>query len=426
MSKNSEIYALVDCNNFYVSCERVFRPDLIGKPVGVLSNNDGIIVAASEELKRLGINRGDAAFKLKKEIAQHKITLFSSNYALYGDISARVMKTLSLFTPDIEVYSIDEAFLLLTGFEDRDLSQYAKLIKQTVQKWTGIPISIGIGETKTLAKVANHIAKKNSQYRGVFDITKTRNKAPYLERVPTDKIWGVGHRYARMLDRNGITNALQLSCAPYPWVRKNMTVVGLRTVMELNGISCIDLERDVPPKKEIVSSRSFGRPVTELQELKQAVSEYCTRAVEKLRQDKQLASQIMVYLTTNRFKNEPQYANFDYVQLTVPSAYTPSFIQAAQRILKNLYREGYRYKKVGVMLSNFVHESQVPGDLFDPSYLDDRRKEIMECIDQINRKWGSNTISYASSGVNKEWQMRRKLLSPRYTTNWREIPKVKA
>ena len=205
-----------------------------------------------------------------------------------------------------------------------------------------------------------------------------------------------------------------------------MTVVGLRTVMELNGISCLDLERDVPPKKEIVSSRSFGRPVTELAELKQAVSEYCTRAVEKLRQDKQLASQIMVYLTTNRFKHEPQYANFDYIQLTIPSAYTPSFIQAAQKILENLYREGYRYKKVGVMLSNFVHESQVPHDIFAPSYLDDKRKEIMECIDKINRKWGSNTISYASSGVDKQWQMRRQFLSSRYTTNWQELPTVKA
>ena len=347
-----DIFALVDCNSFYAACEKVFNPQLADKPVGILSNNDGIIVALSPELKQLGITRGTPGFKIDKQlIRKHNVRIFSSNYALYGDMSNRVMQILTQFTPDLELYSIDEAFLSLSGFGYLNLTDYGRKIKDTVWKWTGLPISIGIGPTKTLAKVANHFAKKHSFIENVFDITNHPDKDKILRWVNVEHIWGVGRQYARMLRRNGIENAYQLSQAPDKWVQKKMTIVGLRMVKELRGISCIDLETDINPKKEIVSSRSFGAPVIELRDMQEATATYCIRAVEKLREEKQVASQITVFLTTNRFKNEPQYANYATARLLLPSAYTPDFLKAVQKILKNIFRPGYKYKKSGVMIS---------------------------------------------------------------------------
>jgi len=419
--------ALVDCNSFYASCEKVFNPYLADKPVGILSNNDGIIVALSNELKKLGISRGDAAFKIDKSFIQkHNIKLFSSNYTLYGDMSSRVMDTLSLFSPDIEIYSIDEAFLSLAGFGHKDLTKYGKEIKWEIRKRTGLPVSVGIGPTKTLAKIANRFAKKHSFTEGVFDITDHPDKNKILRWVEVQHIWGVGRQYAKMLHRNGITNAFELTNAPDKWVQNKMTIVGLRMVKELRGISCIDLEQDIKPKKEIVSSKSFGEPVTELQDLLEATSDYCGVAVKKLRSENQVASLIIVFLSTNRFKNEPQYANYAKARLPLPSGYTPDFIHAAVKILKNIYRPGYRYKKVGVMLADIMHQSKAPLDLFQPTYLDDERKIIMDCVDLINDKMGSHKITYASAGVKKPWQMKREQLTPSYTTSWEHIPVVKA
>jgi len=425
MSKNT--VALVDCNNFYASCEKVFNPHLADKPVGILSNNDGIIVALSNELKKLGISRGTAAFKINKHfIKKHDIKLFSSNYTLYGDMSARVMNTLSSFTPDLEIYSIDEAFLSLSGFEHLDLTDYGRQIKKTVWLHTGLPVSVGIGPTKTLAKIANRFAKKHNFAEGVFDITKHPDKDKILRWIEVGHIWGVGRQYAKMLCRNGITNAYELTQVPDNWVQKKMTIVGLRLVKELRGISCIDLEIDIKPKKEIVSSKSFGNPVTELQDLMEAISDYCSVAVKKLRSQNQVASLVIVFLSTNRFKNEPQYANYAKVRLPLPSAYTPDFIHAANRIIKKIYRPGYKYKKVGVMLADIMHQSKTPLDFFQPTYLDDYRKVIMDCMDDINNKMGSHKITYASAGIKKPWQMKREKLTPSYTTSWKHIPVVKA
>jgi DNA polymerase V len=422
-----EIVALIDCNNFYVSCERVFRPDLEGKPVGVLSNNDGIIVSASNELKALGLGRGTNPYHEMNAMRKHKVQLFSSNYALYGDMSARVMKTLSMFTPELEIYSIDEAFLSLKGFEHLDLIEYGLEIKQTVQKWIGIPVSVGIGPTKTLAKIANHIAKKYKKFGGVFDITDHPNFDKVLKSVSVGKVWGVGPQYSKMLKKNGIENALQLSKAPENWVQKRMSIVGLRTKKELCGTSCIDLDLDISPKKEIITSRSFGKPVTALEDMKEALSTYCHIASEKLRNQNSLASQVMVFISTNRYKTEePQYSNYSSVKLSVPSAFTPDFIIPANRLLTYMFRKGYKYKKVGIMLSNIISERIAPLDFFAPCYLDDKRKIIMEKMDKINSTHGSDTIAYAGSGVKKEWKNRREKLSPKYTTNWKEIPKVKA
>jgi DNA polymerase V len=421
-----EIYALVDCNNFYASCERVFQPNLAKKPVGILSNNDGCIVAMSQELKNLGVTRGQPYFKMKYLIQKYDVKIFSSNYSLYGDMSARVMKTLATFTPEIEVYSIDEAFLLLTGFEKSDLTKYGQEIRKTVQKWTGIPVSVGIGRTKTLAKIAALIAKKYPRFQNVFDITDHPKMDTILETIPVEKIWGVGFRYAKMLNKYGFHNAYQLSTAPDEWVKKQMTIVGLRTVKELRGISCLDLENDVIARKEIVSSRSFGKPVTELQELQEAAATYCTRAVEKLREQDLVASQVMVYITTNRFKEEPQYANFVSGRLAVPSAYTPEFLSKIKTLLSTIYRPGYSYKKVGIMISDIIHQKKAPLDFFAPCYLDDRRKVIMDKVDSVNRRWGSGTLRYAASGIEQKWSMKRELLTPRYTTCWKELLKVKA
>jgi DNA polymerase V len=421
-----EIYALVDCNNFYASCERVFRPNLARKPVGILSNNDGCIVAMSKEMKDLGITRGVPYFQIKHLIKKHDITIFSSNYSLYGDMSARVMKTLATFSPEIEIYSIDEAFLSLQGIEKEKLTEFGQNIRQTVQKWTGIPVSVGIGRTKTLAKIAARIAKKYPGYRNVFDITDHPKLDNILETIPVEKIWGVGFQYAKMLKKYGYNNAFELTNAPDNWVKKRMTIVGLRTVKELRGISCLELETDMLSRKQIVSSRSFGQPVTKLEELQEAAASYCTRAVEKLREQDLVASQVMVYLTTNRFKNEPQYANFISAKIPVPSAYTPDFLVKVKEMLKSIYRSGYSYKKVGIMISDIVHQKNAPLDFFAPCYLDDKRKIIMDKVDSVNRRWGSGTLRYAASGMEQKWSMRREFLTPRYTTCWQELPLVKA
>jgi len=425
--KRHEIFALVDCNSFYVSCERIFQPQLENKPVGVLSNNDGMVVALSSEMKKLGIKRGDPAFKIGNFLKKHDGVLLSSNYTLYGNISARIMQALQQFSPDLEIYSIDEAFLRFTDLPEQDLDLLGKKIRATIQTWIGVPVSVGFGSTKTLAKIANRVAKKFSSTEGVYNLCDHPNLPKVLKWLEVDNIWGVGRKYAKMLHSNGIHNAWQLANTDYPWVKKQMTVVGLRTTMELNGISCIDIEMDIAPRQEIVSSKSFGKPVSDYQEISEALSAYCVRAVEKLRSQNLVASQIMVFLTTNRFKKElPQYANYALTRLPVPSAYTPDFLIAARSVLKQVYREGYEYKKVGVMLADLMHESQAPLDFFAPTYLDDKRKDIMDCIDKINKEMGRDVLTYAGVGVEQNWQMRREMLSPRFTTCWQEIPIVKA
>jgi DNA polymerase V len=284
------VYSLIDCNNFYVSCERVFNPKLEGKPVIVLSNNDGCVIARSNESKALGIGMGVPVFKCKDLIKKHKIQVYSSNYTLYADMSQRVMDTLAQFTSDVEVYSIDEAFLSLSEFMSLNLTEYARDIRSTVKRWTGIPVSIGIGSTKTLAKVANKLSKRNPQYGGVFDITSHTQMNELLEQIRVEDIWGIGRQYTKLLNQNGIYTALQLKNASDTWIRKHMSVSGLRTVWELRGISCIPLEEAPPSKKAIISSRSFGRPVESLEELKEAIASYISRASEKLRAQQSVTS----------------------------------------------------------------------------------------------------------------------------------------
>ncbi|MEA1972322.1 MAG: Y-family DNA polymerase [Candidatus Cloacimonadota bacterium] len=420
-----KIYALVDCNSFYVSCERVFRPDLENKPVGVLSNNDGCIVALSSELKKLGVTRGEPEFKMRHLIKQHNITLFSSNYTLYGDMSARVMKSLQKFTPHLEVYSIDEAFLSLTGFGEHDLVEYGKEIKYKIEKWTGIPVSVGIATTKTLAKLANHIAKKYKKFEGVFSLVDHPKFEEVLNVVPVNKIWGIGRKNAKKLRKNSYYTALDVIGIEEHWMKSNFTIIGLKTLRELKGKPQSNLEESIPNRKSIVSSRSFGNPITKLENLQQSIIFHTAIAAKKLRKQNLVASSIMVFISTNPFKNEPQYANYQSEKLSIPSAYTPDFQHIAIKLLDSIFQEGFSYKKAGVMISNIVAEEDSPIELFDTAYTDGSKKDIMKTVDLLNKKFGDHTIHFGLSKKNDSWKMKSQKLSPKYTTDINEIATVK-
>jgi DNA polymerase V len=424
-AKRNEIIALVDCNSFYVSCERVFNPKLEGVPVAVLSNNDGCIVSRSNEVKALNLPIGTPAFKYENLIKKQGGALLSSNYTLYADMSNRVMQTLAVFCPDIEIYSIDEAFLNLGGFRIRDLSAYGQEIRDTVRKWTGIPVSVGIGSTKTLAKIANHIAKKYQGYKGVFNMLNHPEMDRILQSVKVADIWGVGRQYEKFLNQHQIFNALQLRDAEEKFVDHYMTSVGHKTVLELKGNSCIDMDEAPSPKKGIVTSKSFSKQVSSLSELEEAVSSYITRATEKLRSQNSVAGHLMVFLNTNRFKDGPQYNNAASTTLFPPTAYTPELIHAGLELLKDLYLPGFEFKKAGVMLTDIIQEEDVPLTFMADNYLDDHRKKLMETVDFVNRKMGQDTLFYASAGVRNDWEMKRAKLSPKYTTRWSEIPRVR-
>ncbi|HOH79730.1 MAG TPA: Y-family DNA polymerase [Candidatus Cloacimonadota bacterium] len=422
---DQQVIALVDCNNFYVSCERVFDPSLEGKPVAVLSNNDGCMVSRSAEIKALGIPMGAPGFKYEGLVRQHGGTLLSSNYALYGDMSARVMETLSHFAPEVEIYSIDEAFLVLTGLRLKDLEEYGRKIRKTVTQWTGIPVSVGISTSKTLAKVANHWAKRVPGFKGSLALMDEDRIAKALQKTPVGEVWGIGRQYEKFLIQNGINTAWQLRNANEKFVDHYMTVVGHKTVLELQGFSAIEIDEVPSPKKSIVVSRSFGKQVESLAELEEAVSTYITRAAEKLRVQDSVAGRMMVFLSTNRFKEGPQYSNSLQTVLSPPSAYTPDLIRIALELLRELHLPGFEYKKAGVMFSEIIPSGDVPLSFIETNYLDDRRKVLMDTVDKINRRSGRDTVFYASSGVKKEWQMKRARLSPAYTTRWSDLPRAK-
>lgn len=419
------VYALIDCNQFYVSCERAFAPYLENEPVGVLSNNDGCLVALSPELKRLGVSRGMPCFKIKEIVGNKKVYLFSSNYELYGDMSSRVMKIISSMADDIEIYSIDEAFLLFKNIHQQfNIYEYAKQIKIKVKNETSIPVSIGLAKTKTLAKVANKIAKQSKE--GIFDLTHKADIDKILSQVDINDIWGVGNKYSKKLNRYGIYTALDFINAPDYFIRKEMSVVGERTQMELKGIPCIEIESVTPKPKSIVCSRSFGKPVSEYNEMLESVSLFCSKAVKSLRRKKQVAKTLTVYVTTNPFKDTKQYANFIQGSLLDYSAYTPDFIILAKKLLEKIFKENYLYKKSGVMLTDIISENNIYPNLFGNSYGNDNRHEVMNVLDKINHKYGKDKLFFASSGVKNNWTMKRELVSPRYTTRWAEIAIVKA
>jgi DNA polymerase V len=381
------IFALVDCNNFYASCERVFHPVLEGKPIVVLSNNDGCVVARSNEAKALGISMGVPEFQIRPLLRAHHVQVFSSNYRLYGDMSQRVMETLEQFCPDLEVYSIDEAFLSLLGFQRRDLTDYGQQIRRTVKQWTGIPVSVGIAETKTLAKLANRIAKRTPDTGGVCNLLTCADRDALLGRIAVEDVWGIGPNHARLLKQHGITTARQLRGIDDQWIRKRLGIVGLRLVMELRGVSCLDLDQCPAPKQSLTCSRAFGKLINTLGEMEEAVSVYTSRVAEKLRHERLAATVLTVCLTTNEFKEGPQYSNALTLTLPIVTDSTADLIKSALQGIRVIYRDGYHYKKAGVMLTGLVSASQTQADLFD-SQDRGRTKRLMSVLDAVNDRWG--------------------------------------
>ncbi len=422
------LLALVDCDAFYVSCERVFRPDLIGKPVAVLSNNDGCVVARSQEIKKLGVKMGVPVFQIQHLVKQHNIQLLSSNFSLYADLSARVMTILEEFAPRLELYSIDEAFLDLTGVCQQDPIAYGHRIKKSVVRATGIPVCVGMGPTKTLAKLANFAAKKWKKTGGVLDLSDPVSREKLMRIVPVGEVWGIGSHTTAKLNQIGIHTVWDLATQPSQRMKTQLTIMVARTVMELNGIPCLELEEIAPNKQQIVCSRSFSRRLTEYRELSEALAEFCSRATEKLRRQQSVTDCITVFIRTNPFNpQEPQYQPAASIKLDAVTQDTRTIIATANRLLRGIFKTGYGYHKCGVQLSNIQPESS-PGqmELFDfvDNGLPTENRQLMKVVDQINRRF-PKSVSVAASGFDKSWKAKADRVSPHYTTDWRELVSVK-
>ncbi|TKI05963.1 translesion error-prone DNA polymerase V subunit UmuC [Martelella alba] len=417
------MFALADVNSFYASCETVFRPDLRGVPVVVLSNNDGCVIARSREAKQLGIKMGLPYFRLGELMRRQRIAVFSSNYALYADMSARVMSILESLAPRTEIYSIDEAWMDVTGINASvPYEIFGRQVRTAVQRATGLTVGVGIAGTKTLAKLCNHAAKQWPATGGVVALNDPARLRKLMSLIPAEDVWGVGRRIARRLDAMGIRTALQLADANTAFIRKTFNVVLERTVRELRGESCIALEELAPAKQQIVCSRSFGGRVTALEDMRQALCRYAERAAEKLRQEKRYCRQIAVFIRSSPYAvDEPYYANATSEQLLTATQDTRDIIAAAQRGLTRIWKEGPRYAKAGVMLNDFAPNRQAQLALFDTHPPRPASGELMAVLDSINQN-GIGRIWFAGQGIAPAWTMRRDMLSPAYTTRWRELP----
>lgn len=415
------MFMLADVNSMYCACEQVFRPDLKGRPVAVLSNNDGALVAINREGKNLGLKRGMPFFQAKEIIKNQNVTVFSSNYSLYGDMSARCMTILESLAPAITIYSIDEAFLHVAGIDATEsLEDYGHRVRDTVLQQTGLTCGIGIAQTMTLAKLANHAAKTWPATGGVVDLTNRDKQRRLMALLPVSEIWGCGRQLTKKLAAMGITTALQLADSNQALIRRTFGVVLERTVRELNGVPCISIDA-LPAKQQIIVSRSFGQRVTQLQDLRQAVCQYAERAAEKLRREKQYCRHISVFARTSPFSpHDPYYANSNSVRLMLATQDTRDIVAAAVKALDAIWRDGFRYQKAGIMLNDFCDKSgQI--DLFDEQPPRAGSEQLMKVIDGINQS-GLGKVWFAGQGINKAWTMRRELLSPCYTTRLQDIP----
>ncbi len=410
--------ALIDVNNFYVSCERVFNPKLENKPVVVLSNNDGCAISRSNEAKELGIKMGTPWFKFKEFAKQENVTALSSNYTLYLDMSHRVMTLLSKFSPDQEIYSVDESFLDLTSFKSKDLIKYGQQIKTKIKQWTGLPVSIGIGSTKTLSKLANHIAKKNPSFKGVcnLNVMDEDTLETWMSHFPVSDVWGVGRSLAPKLNQLGIISVLDLKHADPDYIRQQFSIVLEKTVRELNGVMCIELKDVEEPNKEIIVSRSFGRRVRDKQELIEAVTSYTTRAAERMRKQESVATSLYIYIRTSPHDDKKQYANGVNIPLFQPSDDTMVLTNAALLGLDYIYREGFDYQKAGITLCNLTSKHKMQGNLFSDTISNSR----MRVMDTINQRW-KGKLKLGSEGITKEWEMKAQFKSRNYTTNWNQL-----
>lgn len=409
------VYFLVDCNQFYVSCEQVFNPKLQAKPVVVLSNNDGCVVARSKEAKALQIPMGAPVYQYAELFKREKVHVFSSNYTLYGDMSQRVMRVLSHFSEQMEEYSIDEAFLQIAC---QDPIFLAKQIKQKVLQWTGIPVSIGIGATKTLAKLANDIAKKRD---GIFSFCNKMKIDPILEKLAPKEVWGIGSRLSQALLAEGICNAKAFKDLPDHWIKHRFSVTLLRTAWELRGIPCLDLHDAPLERKSITRSRSFGCKVTDLIELNEALCSYADDALENLRKEHLLPSFVTVFLTTSPFI-EKAYSNSYTLVLPEPTHYTPAVCRLAKDALKRIYRHGLPYKKTGIVLGGLVPEHSFQPDLFQLRTCNPQKQlQAMQVFDDVKIRYGKSALRFASEGTHQKWRMQRGSVSARFTTSWNEL-----
>jgi DNA polymerase V len=414
------MFALVDCNNFYASCEHLFQPKLEKKPLAILSNNDGIVIARSPKAKALGVKMGQPAFELKDDIEKGKLKVLSSNFSLYADMSQRVMQTLSTYSPDMEIYSIDEAFFLLE--KESNLRAKGIEMRKKVKKWTGIPISIGIAPTKTLAKLANEAAKKGET--GVLVLSDSAEIEERLGATDLEEIWGIGSRLSQKLRRKGIYTAKQLRDCEDNWIRKLLGVTGYRTVLELRGVPCFELmEEPEKKKKSIVCSRSFSQKIDTLSVIEAAVASFATRAAKKLRDQKSLAGFLSVFVATSPF-SEPYVSHSCHVQIPNPTSFTPELITLAKEGLSKIYQPGLGYKKAGILLADFIDEEAAPLDFLTPRPTSLKKAKAMKIVDAINARAGKEAIRFASQGVGKKWQGARSHVSPKFTTSWSELLKI--
>jgi len=421
-SKNK--IALVDCNSFYVSCERLFDPSIIKKPVIVLSSNDGCVISRSTEAKALDIKMGEPYFKVEKIVKKNNVKVFSSNYSLYGDISRRVMKTLKQFSPQIEIYSIDEAFLDLSSIKNEDLFDYGNKIKKTVLKWTGIPTSIGIAATKTLSKAANHVAKKEKS--GIVNLINSKQIDEILSKININDVWGVGRQLTKFYIKNGINTAHQLKNMHNGWIKKNTNVFGSRTAMELKGISCTSLEIYQEKRKNCCISRSFGRKVTKLEELSASITTHCLNAAEKIRSDNQTTKRITVFIRTSPFqKDKNYYANSKDIDLPIRTNDSIELVKQALVALRYIYRKGYKYQKTGIILSKLNDINIYKKNLFSSINNEEKRKKLMKAIDYTNIKYGRHALSIAQTGLRKKWNIKKQYSSKIDTACFSFLPTVK-
>ena len=418
-SKKNKI-ALIDCNSFYVSCERLFNPKINNKPTVVLSNNDGCVISRSVEAKKIGIKMGEPYFKVKELVKKNNVHIFSSNYALYGDISRRVMKTLKSFSDKIEIYSIDEAFVDLSHIEEKEVENYGKQIRERILKWTGIPTSVGISNTKTLSKIANHIAKENKT--GVIYLKENIDET--LKNFHITNIWGVGKQLSKLYIKNGIDTAYKLKNISNTWVKKSTNVLGAKTVMELRGIACISLETQEAKRKSCCVSRSFGKKIESLEKLKESITTHCLNAAEKIRNDSQTARSITIYIRTSPFdKNRKYYSNSITIDLPVATSNSLELVKSAIKGLKKIYKYGYFYQKAGIILSKLREASENEFNLLAP-IMENKSQTLMKAIDFTNAKYGRNAISIAQAGINNSWQMKREHSSQIATASFASLPKI--
>ena len=417
------MYAIIDCNNFYASCERVFNPKLNDKPVIVLSNNDGCVIARSNESKKLGIKMGVPAFKIKHIVNKHNINVFSTNFSLYGDMSKRVINTISTFDIKMEIYSIDEVFLDISEFKYYEINNLLNEIKNKILKWTGIPVSIGAARTKTLAKAANYISKRSKKNKGVF-IINDFNRTQVLKLIPSIDVWGIGRKLNFFLISNGINTAFDISKIDLNWIKNKTNITTQKTVKELMGESCISINNNFN-KKSICTSRTFGNMVESLSDLESSIAMYATRCTEKLRRQNSCATIAIVYVKTNIFRNDlPYYFNSKIINFSVPTSDTGEIISCILKELRKIYKVGFKYKKAGVILSGIVPNNCVQQDLFD-TINRNKKNKIMISIDKINNKMGRDTIRYASQNFAKKYILKQQRLSKSYTTRWGQLLEIK-